>query len=78
MGGLTTEDNLITLCHTCHNGLDPHFEMSLANLFPESFNALNEMLNNLDSVKQDYVDGVQRFREQIREIKADKEHSNEE
>jgi hypothetical protein len=28
-GGLTEDDNLITLCHTCHNGLDPHYESSL-------------------------------------------------
>lgn len=24
MGGLTIDENLITLCHTCHEGLDPH------------------------------------------------------
>ena len=23
-GGLTIDENLITLCHTCHGGLDPH------------------------------------------------------
>ena len=28
-GGVTTEDNLITLCGTCHNGLDPHFRPHL-------------------------------------------------
>lgn len=28
-GGLTDENNLITLCHTCHNGLDPHIDYSL-------------------------------------------------
>ncbi|MBK8726605.1 MAG: HNH endonuclease [Holophagaceae bacterium] len=31
-GGVTEERNLITLCHTCHNGLDPHFEHSLFRL----------------------------------------------
>ena len=25
MGGLTDERNLVTLCHTCHSGLDPPF-----------------------------------------------------
>ncbi|MDF8362570.1 HNH endonuclease [Achromobacter anxifer] len=32
-GGVTEESNLITLCHTCHKGLDPHFEHSLYKLF---------------------------------------------
>lgn len=31
-GGVTEESNLITLCHTCHNGLDPHFESGLFRL----------------------------------------------
>ncbi|MCY4175367.1 MAG: HNH endonuclease [Acidimicrobiaceae bacterium] len=28
-GGLTIDENLITLCHTCHRGLDPHCELGL-------------------------------------------------
>lgn len=28
-GGLTDEKNLITLCHTCHKGLEPHTDYSL-------------------------------------------------
>lgn len=28
-GGLTNENNLITLCHTCHKGLEPHIDYSL-------------------------------------------------
>ena len=28
-GGATETANLITLCHTCHNGLEPHFDPSL-------------------------------------------------
>lgn len=28
-GGLTELSNLITLCHTCHKGLDPHEDLSL-------------------------------------------------
>jgi len=34
VGGVTEDSNLITLCHTCHNGLDPHFESSLYKLLP--------------------------------------------
>ncbi len=31
-GGVTEEDNLITLCMTCHTGLDPHYEPKLFEL----------------------------------------------
>ncbi|MDZ4309301.1 MAG: HNH endonuclease [Cypionkella sp.] len=34
--GATTENNLVTLCHTCHGGLDPHWNMKLAE-FIEDF-----------------------------------------
>lgn len=34
VGGVTEERNLITLCHTCHNGLDPHFEHALFRFVP--------------------------------------------
>jgi hypothetical protein len=30
--GLTSEENLITLCHTCHRGLNPHFRPQLFDL----------------------------------------------
>lgn len=33
-GGVTEEQNLITLCHTCHNGLAPHFEHALFKFIP--------------------------------------------
>ena len=29
-GGITEQENLVTLCGTCHDGLDPHFDWSLA------------------------------------------------
>ena len=32
LGGITEEDNLITLCGTCHDGLDPHYEPRLFEL----------------------------------------------
>jgi hypothetical protein len=28
-GGVTEPENLITLCHTCHSGLDPHYDPGL-------------------------------------------------
>lgn len=27
--GVTTPANLVTLCHTCHNGLEPHYNWDL-------------------------------------------------
>jgi hypothetical protein len=38
-GGVTEDSNLITLCHTCHKGLDPHFEHSLFLLLPKANSA---------------------------------------
>jgi|JI9StandDraft_1071089.scaffolds.fasta_scaffold25553_1 hypothetical protein len=32
MGGLTIEENLITLCKVCHTGLEPHYDFSLHNI----------------------------------------------
>src|SRR5258708_3087035 len=34
MGGLTELGNLVTLCHTCHGGLDPHYEARLLSMVP--------------------------------------------
>ena len=31
-GGITEDENLITLCHTCHKGLEPHEDHSLFDL----------------------------------------------
>ena len=28
-GGLTIDEKVITLCHTCHRGLDPHYKLGL-------------------------------------------------
>lgn len=66
MGGLTEETNLVTLCHTCHNGLDPHFDMSLANVFPETHQRFNELVAGLDSYAKDFFEGVKRYREAVR------------
>ena len=66
MGGLTEETNLVTLCHTCHKGLDPHFEMSLAGVFPESYQRFNESVADLDSFAKDFFEGVKRYRKTVR------------
>lgn len=41
-GGCTEQSNLMTLCHTCHNGLNPHFESSLFKLFPKESKSTQE------------------------------------
>jgi hypothetical protein len=32
LGGMTVRDNLITVCHTCHAGFDPHYRPTFASL----------------------------------------------
>jgi hypothetical protein len=58
MGGLTEKDNLITLCHTCHMGLDPHFELGLYSLVPGGF-----QLGDFDGSNEHYLEGVRRYRQ---------------
>ena len=49
-GGITEERNLITLCQTCHDGLDPHYDPTLSAFLNEKYkisgrdhsNALNK------------------------------------
>lgn len=43
-GGITEMDNLITLCHTCHKGLDPHHDAGLYGFLGKGFleNALSQ------------------------------------
>ncbi len=44
IGGLNTLNNLITLCHTCHKGLEPHYDEDLFSFLegPEEENSLNK------------------------------------
>ena len=58
MGGLTEMDNLITLCHTCHIGLDPHLELGLYDLLPGGLS-----LGDLDLNNDRYLAGVRRYRQ---------------
>ena len=60
-GGLTIDENLITLCHTCHGGLDPHEKLSLFWLPGHS----DRMLENesLDAFRN----GVENYRRYVAE-----------
>jgi hypothetical protein len=55
-GGFTHEDNLITLCHTCHSGLDPHYEWSL-------YSILDDTASDIKSrERQKYIQNVENYR----------------
>lgn len=58
-GGVTDDANLITLCHTCHEGLDPHNEISLFGLLSES-----EKLIDVQSSRKTHIEGVKRYRKE--------------
>ncbi len=56
--GPTHEDNLITLCQTCHRGLDPHYEWSLYSLLEDT--PSDEDIKARERRK--YLTGVQAYR----------------
>jgi hypothetical protein len=60
--GVTHEDNLITLCHTCHKGLDPHEDPSL---FDKIGSGISAMFRTL---KEGHGEGVKRYREATQKI----------
>lgn len=62
-GGLTEIDNLITLCHTCHIGLDPHFELRLLGLVP-----IEISIPDVKESARTHADGVRRYRELVRRV----------
>lgn len=61
--GLTHEDNLITLCDTCHKGLDPHYEWSLFNLLDDD---IEQDLKHKE--QQNYLREVKRYREARKQL----------
>jgi hypothetical protein len=59
-GGLTDDDNLITLCSTCHDGLEPHHELSLYDVIqPGVFSKTKEQ------TLSEHLEGVARYRSYI-------------
>lgn len=57
--GLTHDDNLITLCHTCHEGLDPHYEASLYALLEPTGKLLDS-----ETERRKHIEAVKRYREE--------------
>ena len=59
-GGLTLERNLISLCHTCHGRLKPHYDYTLFDLIGEGNGS---MIGKGKRQKlQDYITSVQNYR----------------
>lgn len=63
VGGTTDPSNLITLCHTCHEGLDPHFDPSL-------FRYIHKEVTVPDYVAA-YEEGVTNYRRAVFGEQAD-------
>jgi hypothetical protein len=62
--GTTHEDNLITLCGTCHRGLDPHYEWSLYSLLRET-----PPKSDVKALgRQKYLKGVQAYRKAMQQF----------
>lgn len=66
--GATHEDNLITLCDTCHRGLDPHYEWSLYGLLEDRATDVKT------HERQKYLRGVEAYRESMRNFFAERSH----
>jgi HNH endonuclease len=65
-GGLTTRSNLMTLCHTCHNGLDPHRELKMWELLAATEPVV--FIPEPDEELRRYREGVKRHRELISKL----------
>jgi hypothetical protein len=50
--------NLITLCDTCHRGLDPHYEWSLYSLLED----IDPNADTKSRERRKYLEGVQAYR----------------
>ena len=57
MGGLTKGNNLITICRTCHKGLDPHFDYKLYELIDSTIE-----IPNVKSMREELIEGIKRYR----------------
>jgi len=62
-GGVTLEDNLITLCSTCHKGLDPHYDWSLHELVENPSGT-----DIITRIRKQYFEDVQRYRDHVKMI----------
>ena len=67
--GVTTELNLLTLCHTCHKGLDPHYNWDLYSLVERKLGMGGRSM--AAEARNEYLNAVKRYREAIaRDMRA--------
>ncbi|MDJ0796894.1 MAG: HNH endonuclease [Calothrix sp. MO_167.B12] len=62
-GGITQDENLITLCHTCHKGLDPHYNLKLFDLISST-----GIQVTAEQLSEQYWQGVRQYQETITKI----------
>jgi HNH endonuclease len=60
LGGPTAEENLVTLCGTCHKGLDPDFQPMLREIAD-----LPGPIDSLDANNAEFREDVARYRELV-------------
>ncbi|MCL5424664.1 MAG: HNH endonuclease [Gammaproteobacteria bacterium] len=58
IGGITEKANLITLCKTCHDGLEPHYSPQLSEL-------LKDIPEKESRGQEAYVDGIKSYQIQL-------------
>ena len=63
--GVTTQKNLISLCHTCHAGLEPHYEYSLFGLVEKQSNPIG---SSTKVALERYISSVQNYRKSIQSL----------
>ena len=63
LGGLTEEDNLITLCNTCHGGLDPHFDLALY-----SHIGVDPFRIDMGEEHRELIEGIESYRAIVRAL----------
>jgi hypothetical protein len=63
-GGLTKENNLVTLCRTCHKGLDPHFDPKLYELVPSA----DKLGPSAQEMRKELFEGINRYRKTVFDI----------
>jgi hypothetical protein len=64
-GGITREENLVTLCKLCHRGLNPHFDASLFELVESSAKRVDAII---DRHKISYNDGIKQYQKNVQNI----------
>ena len=66
--GVTTRKNLISLCHTCHAGLEPHYEHNLFELIDKNIASGLPDGQFKQRCLMEYIRGVENYRKSLRQF----------